>query len=263
MVIADNLSIFVNKIYSFPENYSGFMLLLATLFFGFQIYCDFSGYVDIGRGIAKLLGINLVVNFKKPYLSSNITEFWRRWHISLSNWVRDYIYIPLGGSRKGKLRQYLNLLISWFVMGLWHGASLNFILWGVYHGLLLICHKIIKYLKSPLSLPRVISTTFTFFLVNMGWIFFRSNSIEEALYIFRKIFNPSLISNFKYQPGLLFSIYLILGLLFLEILDTKFDLKRRIIKANIIIFALFSSIIIYSIILFGLKEPINFIYLQF
>ena len=135
IVIADTLSQFVSKVYDAPQGFSGFALILATVFFTLQIYCDFSGYSDIAIGTAKLLGINLMTNFKSPYFSQSIKEFWSRWHISLSTWFRDYVYIPLGGSRVGKIRHAVNLLITFLISGLWHGANWTFVIWGGIHGL--------------------------------------------------------------------------------------------------------------------------------
>lgn len=134
LVIADNLSQYVSKVYDAPQSYTGFTLVLATVFFTLQIYCDFSGYSDIAIGLAKILGVNLMTNFKSPYFSQSVKEFWSRWHISLSAWFRDYVYIPLGGNRVGKVRHVINLMITFFVSGLWHGANWTFLIWGGVHG---------------------------------------------------------------------------------------------------------------------------------
>lgn len=135
LVLADGLSVYVNQVYNNLSAYKGFSLVLATFFFAIQLYCDFSGYTDIALGSAKVLGINLTQNFKAPYLASSIKDFWGRWHISLSSWLRDYIYISLGGSRVGKIRHALNIMITFLISGLWHGASWNYILWGGIHGI--------------------------------------------------------------------------------------------------------------------------------
>ena len=261
IVIADNLGIVVDKVYAAPESYVGSVLALATLFFGFQIYCDFSGYVDIARGLGKFLGIDFVLNFKKPYFSANITEFWRRWHISLSNWVRDYIYISLGGN-KGK-RKYINLFLTMIIMGLWHGAGLNFVIWGMYHGVLLIFHKIIRQLKVLSSFPKILKICITFILVNLGWVFFRSGSAEEAFYIFKNIFSSSLLESFQYQEGMLLGVYLILGLIFFELLDLRFHFKKYITKMHFVLLALLYIIIVNVIVFLGVKETVSFIYFQF
>jgi len=144
MVIADRLAILVNQVYNNPTDHGGLDLIIATVFFAFQIYCDFSGYSDIAIGLARTMGFDLMKNFDSPYFSKSITEFWRRWHISLSTWFRDYVYIPLGGSRKGTYRTYANLFIVFFVSGLWHGAAITFVIWGAIHGLIIVLEKAFK-----------------------------------------------------------------------------------------------------------------------
>jgi alginate O-acetyltransferase complex protein AlgI len=165
-------------------------LLTGVYAFTFQIYGDFSGYTDIARGIAKMLGFELMVNFNAPYLSRNITEFWRRWHISLSSWLRDYLYISLGGNRRGGPRTYVNLMITMFLGGLWHGAAWNFVVWGLLHGIYLAGHRmIIKGSKVDLSWPRtipgwtanVVKMFLTFHLVAFTWVFFRAPDFSTAL----------------------------------------------------------------------------------
>lgn len=132
IVVADRLAILVNTVYNDPGSYKGTEVLVATVFFAFQIYCDFASYSNIAIGAAQVLGYRLTTNFKEPYLSRSIKDFWRRWHITLSSWFRDYLYIPLGGNRKGKIRTYINIMIVFLFSGLWHGASINFIVWGGY-----------------------------------------------------------------------------------------------------------------------------------
>ena len=197
IVIADRLAIIVDGIYNNPYDYSGFALLLGTLFFTFQIYCDFSGYSDIAIGAAKVMGFELMENFKRPYFSKSISEFWRRWHISLSTWFRDYLYIPLGGNRVLKWRWYYNLFITFLVSGLWHGANWTFIVWGALHGLYLIvaiiAKKPKKYIIDVLGLKgsfiyKLWQVGITFVLVLFAWIFFRANSINDALYIIQHMF---------------------------------------------------------------------------
>jgi len=192
IVIADFLSQFVSKIYDVPQEFSGFAFVLATVFFTLQIYCDFSGYSDIAIGTAKLLGINLMTNFKSPYFSQSIKEFWSRWHISLSTWFRDYVYIPLGGSRVGKIRHAVNLLITFLVSGLWHGANWTFVIWGGIHGLgqvienvILPPNKIKEKSKGAVWLLRVV---FVFTFASFAWIFFVSNSLIDAVYVISHIF---------------------------------------------------------------------------
>ena len=198
IVIADRVSTAVNTIYNAAQSYNGFYFVFATILFAFQIYCDFSGYSDIAFGSAKVLGFDLMHNFEKPYLSKSIKELWRRWHISLSTWFMDYIYIPLGGNRKGKLRKCLNLFITFFVSGIWHGANWTFAVWGAMHGIYLVMgiltENIRKRIKKILHLNNNIiwnfcSIVFTFLLFCASLIIFRANTISDAIYIFQHIFD--------------------------------------------------------------------------
>jgi len=189
--IADAVAPYVDEIFAHPDQQSSLRLLFGLYLFAIQIYGDFSGYSDIARGVSRLFGIDLMINFKQPYLSANITEFWRRWHISLSTWLRDYLYIPLGGNRKGKLNTYLNLMITMLLGGLWHGAAWTFVVWGGLHGLYLAVHKLIcrdrgRGVEPPvLQTPRqwasfLLRATCTFHLVCLAWLFFRAESFEQA-----------------------------------------------------------------------------------
>lgn len=190
MVIADTLSKYVSAVYDMPQNFSGFALVLATLFFSLQIYCDFSGYSDIAIGTAKLLGINLMTNFKSPYFSQSVKEFWSRWHISLSTWFRDYVYIPLGGNRKGKFRKYINTLITFLASGLWHGANWTFVVWGGIHGVTQILEDLVIHNSKQKStgIVRCIRTLLVFLFASFAWIFFVSNSIGDAFYVISNLF---------------------------------------------------------------------------
>jgi alginate O-acetyltransferase complex protein AlgI len=182
LLFADFLAKYVDMVHAFPEGFSGLEHGMALYGYAFQIYFDFSGYSDIAIGIALLLGYRLKENFSNPYLSENITEFWRRWHISLSLWLRDYVYIPLGGNRKGVFNQYVFLIITMLVGGFWHGANWKFVLWGLAHGLLLALHKPLSHrLKSSSGWWKPFRIAFTFHLVAILWIFFRADSIENAV----------------------------------------------------------------------------------
>jgi len=174
-VVADNFAYYVNRIFAL-QNASTLLMVVGTLGFGAQILADFSAYSDIARGSAKLLGFEVMKNFRRPYLAVNIVDFWRRWHISLSNWVRDYIYIPLGGSRRGRGRMVVNLLVTWFLCGLWHGAGWNYILWGVYHGVLIISYQFAGQ-RVGRALPRWASISITFAFSQLGWMLFRTPSL--------------------------------------------------------------------------------------
>ena len=198
IVIADRLAVVVDKVYSNPTAYTGVSLAIGTVFFAFQIYCDFSGYSDMAIGTSKVLGYDLMENFKRPYFSKSITEFWKRWHISLSSWFKDYVYIPLGGS-KVRLNRYLfNLMLTFLISGLWHGANLTFIVWGGLHGLFVIsenlARRVVKYYDikfSKLIRPGInfLRNISTFILICYAWIFFRANNISDAFYISQNIFN--------------------------------------------------------------------------
>jgi alginate O-acetyltransferase complex protein AlgI len=190
VVIADSLSIKVDLFYSSPQDFSGITLFLATIAFSFQIYCDFSGYSDIAIGTAKLFGFELLTNFKFPYFSNNIKEFWKRWHISLSSWFRDYIFIPLGGSRKTKVLTIRNILIIFLVSGLWHGASWNFLIWGFLHAILYIIFYFRKRkVESDLKIIKFLRIILTFLSVNFLWVFFRFSSLKGALNLFYFMIN--------------------------------------------------------------------------
>ena len=192
MVVADNCAEYVDQVFAGYTHYTGSTLLLAALLFTFQIYCDFSGYSDIAIGTAKLFGIRLMRNFDTPYFSRSVTEFWRRWHISLTTWFRDYVYIPLGGSRTTRAKVVRNILVVFLLSGLWHGANWTFIVWGAYHGLLLCLEKSLKRKSvSPLTSNLL---PLTFFLVLLGWIVFRSASLADAWGYLGGLFSSSLFS---------------------------------------------------------------------
>jgi len=193
MVIADNLAVWVDRVYGDPARYPGIPLVVATFFFAFQIYCDFAGYSDMAIGAAEVLGFETMENFRRPYLATSISEFWRRWHISLSTWFRDYLYIPLGGNRVAVPRWYLNFLIVFLVCGLWHGASWTFVVWGGIHGSYLILSLMTRRFRERACLltgldrrpilTKMFRVLVTFFLVCLAWIFFRASSLSEALYV--------------------------------------------------------------------------------
>lgn len=191
VVIADRLSVYVNQVYNSPDDIYGWPIIIASFFFAYQIYCDFSGYSDIAIGTARVMGFELMENFKTPYYSRSIREFWSRWHISLSSWFRDYVYIPLGGNRTTKWKWYYNLFITFLISGFWHGANWTFIAWGALHGIYLIGGLIINrfIIDKSSGLTNFFTKNFagklllwftTFFLVVFAWIFFRANSIDDA-----------------------------------------------------------------------------------
>ena len=190
MVIADNLAVYVNRIYGSLHQHSGFPLMIAALFFSIEIYCDFSGYTDLARGCAKMLGIELRENFKSPYFSSGVKEFWSRWHISLSTWFKDYLYIPLGGNRVGKARHVFNLMVTFLVSGLWHGANRTFLIWGALHGLAQVLEKYLGKNSGAAKskIVKVLKVVFVFAFVTFAWIFFRADSAEDAIHVISNMF---------------------------------------------------------------------------
>jgi len=198
LVIADNLAVFVDKVFEDVEAYHGFALVLAVFFFTLQIYCDFSGYSDIAIGTAKLFDIDLMTNFKSPYFSASVKEFWRRWHISLSSWFRDYVYIPLGGNRVSKLRNVLNVMITFCLSGLWHGAAFTYVIWGGLHGALQCVENLLFPKRKGRKAERKpegsmehagrgpvwwLKVAVVFCLVAGAWCFFRATSVGQAFYV--------------------------------------------------------------------------------
>ena len=191
MVIADNLSVFVDDVFEKPLAFSSITVVLAVISYSIQIYCDFSGYSDMAIGAARCLGYDFKPNFNMPYISKNVTEFWKRWHISLSGWLQEYLYIPLGGSRKGTARRYINLLITMVLGGLWHGANYTFVAWGALHGAALCIHKLFMQWrkgKAASLIGSMLSVTVTYGFVCICWVFFRAPDFQVALDVLSKMF---------------------------------------------------------------------------
>lgn len=219
VVVGDLLGQYVNSVYDNYSMHAGLGLLLATYAFAIQIYCDFSGYSDMALGAAQVMGFRLMENFRTPYFSKSVTEFWRRWHISLSSWLRDYLYVSLGGSRAGKWRTYRNLLLTMLLGGLWHGASWNFVVWGGLNGLYLSAEKMLGVqVEAPLSwLMRGLRTALTFHLICLTWVFFRATTFAQACYIVRHIVAApaSFLTGLQLEVGtwgpLLFAVVLLLA----------------------------------------------------
>ena len=204
--IADKLGEIVSSVFSLPPPYNGIKVLIAIYAFAFQILCDFSGYSDIARGLGKLMGFDIVLNFNLPYFATNPREFWKRWHISLSTWLRDYLYVPLGGNKKGEWITCRNLMITMLLGGLWHGAAWTFVIWGAYHGFLLIGHRLIEPILEKIPKPEnlilknasfLLRIIFFFHLVCLGWLFFRAQSMYQAFEMMR-----ALIEQFHFEGGL-------------------------------------------------------------
>lgn len=272
MLISDFISInFVDRVFDSPTSYSGFENLMATYGYALQIYCDFSGYTDIAIGVALILGFRLPINFNSPYKALNITDFWRRWHISLSTWLRDYLYIPLGGNKKGKVRAYLNLMITMLLGGLWHGANIRFVIWGGIHGISLAFHKLWLSLfpstKGKQSAWNRLMTGFiTFQVVCLSWIFFRSSSLDKAMEMLDQIYNrfgfESIFSMITSQ----IYIYGIIALGFtIHWLPVSFKETYRgaFIRSTLVLKIIATLIIAFVILQFKSSEIQPFIYFRF
>lgn len=279
MVVADRISIYVNDIYNNYHNVNGVRLTVATVLFAFQIYCDFSGYSSIAKGAAKIMGFNLMENFRQPFFATSIQDFWRRWHISLSTWFRDYLYIPLGGNRCSKQKKYRNIIITFLISGLWHGASWNFIVWGGLHGMYQVIGDITQAFRNKLYKKINIRTEVfsfklgqifvTFVLTTFAWIFFRASGASAALYILKRIifdFNFfSLLGGFLgINKITLISIVLLLAG---DILWSKFDILKILAQQNAVFRWIVYFFIVLLILVFGIYGTdyvqTQFIYFQF
>ena len=287
IVLADRIAIFVDTIYGDYANYGGWYLIIATVLFAFQVYCDFYGYSVIAKGTAMFFGVKLMENFDYPYISKSITEFWRRWHISLSTWFRDYLYIPLGGNRKGKVRKYINKLIVFLVSGLWHGADISYVIWGLLNGSYQIVEEITLPIKEKISkmlkinrqtaVSKLVQGVCTFILIDITWIFFRASGFKESLEIigqmisvrnFDILFNGMLYECGLNQKNFVLMILCILLLFFADFCKyKKIKIRKIIIQQNGVcqICVIAGSVLL--ILLFGIyglaHDAANFIYFQF
>jgi D-alanyl-lipoteichoic acid acyltransferase DltB (MBOAT superfamily) len=282
MCISDLIAPFVVGIYANPQQYNGSYLMLATALFAIQIYCDFSGYSDIAIGSAKMLGFDLMTNFRQPYFSRSLTEFWRRWHISLSTWFRDYVYFPLGGSRQSLALSLRNIMIVFLLSGIWHGAAWTFIIWGVAHGAILCIERVCGALVGGLSSwRRFVSSTgggflfgltgflWTTAIVFIAWVFFRARTFDDAIWIISHMHNigPVQYGTFKALnlPSfeILLSVAQILALLCIDyVIFAKPELLARLRNKRFV--ALGAAVLLfYNILLFGIFEKADFIYFQF
>ena len=274
MFFADNIAPMVDKIFINPVGLDSFTIILGTIAFGIQIYGDFSGYSDIAIGAALILGFKIPINFNKPYFATSPSDFWRRWHISLSTWLRDYLYIPLGGNKKSSSRTYLNLLTVMFLGGLWHGASWNFVIWGLLHGAYLAIHKIISdkfpnlkihpFFKSKIG--KIISIAITQYFVFLAWIPFRVGNTEHMLYSIQKYifidFQSDEILTFILAhkwPVLIMGIFVILQIL----VYFKPNILTKISKMKLQYWTIFLIVILASIVYFYNGDPQDFIYFRF
>jgi D-alanyl-lipoteichoic acid acyltransferase DltB (MBOAT superfamily) len=272
LVIADRLAIYVNAAYGNPDEHTGMTLAIATMFFAFQIYCDFSGYSDIAIGAARVMGYDLMKNFNRPYLSASISEFWSRWHISLSTWFKDYLYISMGGNRVPIPRWYFNLFFTFLISGLWHGANWTYIIWGALNGAYLVfalirTRYIDKHLENKVPLPAWMKKTgnilVTFILICFSWIFFRAASVQDAFLIVRKIFtlNGPLFTDYTQM------FYGLIGMGVLMAREIKHEYFKNVSpllehRSPVIRYATY-MVLIALILLIGVFDGSQFIYFQF
>ncbi|MDU1022767.1 MAG: MBOAT family O-acyltransferase [Peptoniphilus harei] len=279
LIIADRAAILVNEVFGNYKNFSREILIISGILFTLQIYCDFYSYSIMAKGSAKILGIDLMDNFKEPLLSKSITEFWRRWHISLSTWFKDYLYIPLGGNRKGKLRKYFNLILVFLVSGLWHGADLSFVLWGLIHGIFNVLENIFGINKKSRR-KNILLDSFrrilTFIIVVFAFIYFRAENIHHGNeYLLAIINNPrslNIMEDLSKTSFGISNIYpLIIGIIILFVFDilkyNKINLVEKVLKIILPIRWLIYLAFIFTIIIFGVYGPdfseSAFIYFQF
>lgn len=275
MVIADNLAIWVDQVYGDVRGYKGLSLVIASFFFSLQIYCDFSGYSDIARGSAKLLNIELMENFKSPYYSSSIREFWSRWHISLSTWFKDYVYIPLGGNRVSKCRNIFNNMITFLVSGLWHGANMTFVLWGGLHGAGQACENMTGIRKKEKrDFIWVIRVLLVFVFVTFAWIFFRASSISDAIYVIGNLFSG--VTDIKdylitgahalgigKAAALKTVVLYMIPLMVYDYISLSCDICEWIGKRNIVLRYVYVCLLAIAVLTFGYVGQSTFVYFQF
>lgn len=263
LVLADRCALYVDPIFNNVSYHNGGSFLLASLFFPFQIYGDFAGYSLTAIGAAKVMGFNLKENFRRPYFATTVTDFWRRWHISLSTWFRDYVYIPMGGNRVSSARCYKNILITFIVSGIWHGANWTFIIWGAIHGILQCIEKLLGWNKKQWKIHgKVIHWALTFCIVCLAWIFFRANTISDAFTVIKGIFTNLDIPYMRVADFL--AIALALTIVFIKEIIDEHDLKIRISESPVwIVRHMYIVGMIAFIILLGVLNGDQFIYFQF
>ena len=266
LVVADRLSIYVDAVYNNVYQHTGITLIIATFLFAFQIFGDFAGYSSIAIGVARIMGYDLMTNFKRPYFATSITDFWRRWHISLSTWFRDYFYIPIGGNRVGVPRWYLNLFLTFLVSGLWHGANWTFVIWGALHGIYIVTENFFKLqVKKDTNISIInifLRILIVFLLVDFAWIFFRANNVTEAFYVVKNIFNFSTAVFYDYKVFF----YAFIGLFILLIHDLCIENTNDSILENSNLnykVTLYFVFLVCIILFLGVFNGGQFIYFQF
>lgn len=267
LCLADRLGIYVDTIYANIAQHNGTTLLITSILYSIQIYADFAGYSLMAIGFGKLLGIDLQTNFIRPYFAKTVTDFWRRWHISLTTWFRDYIYFPLGGNRCSKARWALNTLIVFTISGLWHGAAYTFIIWGAMHGICMVIERLvygekIKQLSDKFSMSNIIRIIITFTIVNFAWIFFRINNLGDVMQIFKKIFTepgkPFLDTNTLLMG------FVAMAIIFIYDLVKEKHLNMHLLSSRFMVVRYLTAImLIVYILAFGVLNGGSFIYFQF
>jgi alginate O-acetyltransferase complex protein AlgI len=280
MVVADHLAQYVDKVFENPSGFHGFPSAAAVIFFSFQIYCDFSGYTDIARGAARVMGFQLMRNFNFPYFAASIREFWTRWHISLSTWFRDYLYVPLGGNRASMGRWCFNIMVVFLLSGLWHGANWTFLVWGGLHGFYMIAEFLI-YRQRPqvkwgkyaslfqLPFPGFLKATAVFFLVTFGWIFFRAKDVNQAFELIKScssgyhLFHPGLTTGIVSSVSFYICLLGILALFSMELLLFHRDFKQKFLAWNIRYRLACYTMLCLSVLSLGVFNHTRFIYFQF
>ncbi len=273
MFFADNIAPMVNEIFSVPYGLESFSVILGAIAFGVQIYCDFSGYSDIAIGAAMILGFHIPANFNKPYFATSPVDFWRRWHISLSSWLRDYLYVPLGGNRKGSSRTYVNLVVVMFLGGLWHGASWNFVIWGLMHGIYLAIQKLFTnrfpQLKNNTFTKKrhikIISILVTQYFVFMAWLAFRVQDIDALQYVLYKyvIWDFATSSTIQMLSHNKLPIILIVGFFILNYISYKRNIVEKLSKTKPIYWIIFLITVMILILFLYDTTPEDFIYFRF
>ena len=270
-VIADRLAEYVDAVFRDTATLNAGNIWLGVIFFGIQIYADFSGYCDIALGSARCMGFDLVVNFNRPYQAINIRDFWRKWHISLSSWFRDYVYIPMGGNRKGAVRKNINILLTFMLSGFWHGAGWTFIIWGFLHGIYVLIYDGFKKLAGPLKVSAILSWMLTAVAIGFAWIFFRASSVDDALLVIRKGFDfhgltiDSLTQvttpSVQYGDFTMLFIFLVTAYMF-AIEKYSNPVLTNLNNHKIADVSIFTSTILL-IIFYGVFHKTSFIYFQF
>lgn len=282
LVIADRAALCVNDVFGNYCQYGKIWILVGVVLYSVQIYADFSGCVDVCRGVSQMFGIEMINNFNAPYFAVSIKDFWRRWHISLSSWLRDYVYIPIGGNRRGRLRKYCNLLITFLISGIWHGVGIHYLVWGALHGVYQIIGEVIQPFKTKIIMRlnintqvfsyRLLQRLITFCLVSIAWIFFRANGLREALLLIKSFLVNGWLMDFSTQTAVSIKdlIVLIVGIFIMicvSVLQQRYCIREILNRQNMWFRWGIYLIGIYSILIFGMYgsgySSETFIYMQF